>query len=448
MTARLVNADTVREQDCLRELVWAYPRERRQALQIVKPEDFQQYKHRAVLEVIRTLDAVGDVDFPAVVDELDREGELEHVGGVSYVTQLLGKVPIAVAPVRVATRLAEEGRRRRLVAEAQGLATRLAESNGDMAQVLHAGVDRLLAEGRGDAEGLVLVADVGDELAEFTANGPRVGYECGWADVDRLYRPDLGQLTVLTGVPSHGKSTWLDAYLSRLAHRHSWRFVFFSPERAGGKRGIAKHVARLASVVSGVAWHDMDSDRQAEASKWVADHFLWIDDTNLATVEGVLAATRLAADTKPVQGLIVDPWNWIEPNKPRDMTMTQYIGHALNGLSRFAIRHELHVWVVAHPTKLRQHEAGDKAGTYHVPRPYDISESSNWFNKPWWCLTVWRDHLAVAHGQPGANVNRDPLLVDVHVQKVREDDQGQVGVATLRFDPRTRRYACLAREAV
>ena len=129
-----------------------------------------------------------------------------------------------------------------------------------------------------------------------------------------------------------------------------------------------------------------------------------------------------------VRGLIFDPWNEIEHARPAAMTETEYIGSTLSRIRRFARAHAVHVWIVAHPQKLRRDE---HSGQYPVVGPYEISGSANWNNKVDCCISIWRERKA------GVSTSE----VDVHVQKVRHKYVGRLGMATLNWNRLSGRYS-------
>jgi twinkle protein len=102
-------------------------------------------------------------------------------------------------------------------------------------------------------------------------------------------------------------------------------------------------------------------------------------------------------------------------------------------LKRFARRRGVHVFVVAHPTKLQRGEDGQ----YPVPSPYDVAGSAHWRNKPDNCLTVWRD-TQPRETQPGV----EPIQYsEVHVMKVRWKQNGHIGVVAFTWDKLCGRYS-------
>ena len=86
--------------------------------------------------------------------------------------------------------------------------------------------------------------------------------------------------------------------------------------------------------------------------------------------------------------------------------------------------HQVHVWLVAHPAKMLKRADG----TYGVPTAYDISGSAHFRNKADVCLCVWRDLLATDG------------ITEVHVQKMRFNELGKVGMVQLKYDLATGKY--------
>ena len=88
-----------------------------------------------------------------------------------------------------------------------------------------------------------------------------------------------------------------------------------------------------------------------------------------------------------VKVFIIDPWNELDHDRFREESLTEYTGRAIKELKRLAMRLNVHIICVAHPTKMqRRNQAGD------VPKPtlYDISDSAHWANKADVGLVVWR----------------------------------------------------------
>src|SRR5439155_5534218 len=137
------------------------------------------------------------------------------------------------------------------------------------------------------------------------------------------------------------------------------------------------------------------------------------------TIRHILDLAKIAiAEDPAIRSLVIDPWNELDHSRPAGMTETEYVSRALSEIRRFARSHEVHVFVVAHPTKLQRvkNQTGhDEASTYPVPTPYDVAGSAHFRNKADNCICVWRD------------VNDPTHETKIYVQKIRFAEGGKIG---------------------
>ncbi len=278
--------------------------------------------------------------------------------------------------------------------------------------------------------GLTSAFELGDKVFDLYEYGASPGEPPGWASVEELYTVERKQLTVVTGVPGHGKSTWLNALTMNLARNSGWNFVVFSPEM----QPVQRHIGMLAAQYSGKPFLKKYSDRMtrmelAEALCFLEEHYTFIDLQDISpTLSNILEKVRVIATRKTIDGFILDPWNEVEHNRPAGLTETEYISECLRIIGNFARTYNIHIWVVAHPRIIQSEK--DLNGNIIIPVPtlYMIAGSANWNNKPHNGIVIWRDRLS-----------RDNIT-QVHVQKVRFDEIGRIGMAELKFDPRCGRY--------
>lgn len=250
----------------------------------------------------------------------------------------------------------------------------------------------------------------------------------GWPSVDPLYTVAPGQMTIVTGWPSSGKSEWLDALLVNLA-RQSWKFAMFSFEN----QPVQLHISKLLEKFTGKPFGDGPTERMS--AEEVEDYTEVIDQSFAFAdaAHGALTAKEIIEEAEGwlskfpnnPRGLVIDPWNEIEHWRPVNLSETEYVSATLSYIRRWARKHSVHVWVVAHPQKVRREE-----GKLPIPRPDMISGSQHWWNKADCCVTVYRDFE-----------KPDSRDIDVHVQKCRFKHIGKIGLATLRYDVVTGRYS-------
>jgi len=274
-------------------------------------------------------------------------------------------------------------------------------------------------------EDVVEVQELVDAVLDDYRNGHRKGLSTGWMNVDQFYSIEPGQLTVLTGIPSSGKSEWLDALCLHLATLHGWRFAICSPEnwplKLHCEKLLEKHIGKPFRVGP---TQRMTPFEVASGLQWLHDHITFIATDEALTIGGVLERATGLVRRYGIRGLVIDPFNEFDHTRQRGQTETEYIGDTLSAVKRWARKYQAHVWMVAHPQKLYRREDG----SYPIPTPYDISGSSHWRNKADNCVTVWRD------------MEQADLPVQIHVQKVRFKHIGTVGMAELQWDRVSGRY--------
>lgn len=271
--------------------------------------------------------------------------------------------------------------------------------------------------------GIFDVDDIEDELDDLYYNGLKKGASTGFPTVDEFYTVVPGQWTVVTGIPGHGKSNFLDAVLVNLAKLHDWRFGIFSPEN----QPIARHFASIMEKFYGQSFEKnrqnrISEDQKEEGKAWLKRHFSVIlpHEDDSSTIDGILSLAKVLVYRKGIKGLVIDPWNEIDHSRPSGQTETEYISMVLTKMRQFARNYHVHIWLVAHPAKLYKNQ---QTGKYPVPTPYDISGSAHYRNKADNAITVHRNVGGV-----------DQDVSDIHIQKIRFKEVGCVGMASLRYN--------------
>lgn len=266
-------------------------------------------------------------------------------------------------------------------------------------------------------------------------DGPQRGLSTGWYEVDRFYTVRPGELTVVSGYPSSGKSAWVDSLAINLAQRHDWKFAFASFENPP-----AEHLGKWAQTLHGAPFHDgprqrMTRDELKWAVQWLSRRFYLIrSDDEAPTIEWLLEKARAAVMRYGVQGLVIDPYNEIEHRRLPGESETDYISRILTALKKFAAGHGVHVWIVAHPAKPMR----TKAGGYLRPTLYDIAASANWRNKADCGIILHREQM-----DDGSLSD----TVGVYVDKIRFSAVGRIGRTKLVYSPITGRYSEPDRQA-
>ena len=250
------------------------------------------------------------------------------------------------------------------------------------------------------------------------------GASTGWPTVDEYYRVPLGQWTLITGIPGHGKSSLMSHLMVNLMENEGWKFVVFSAENLP----LELFLARLLAIYLKKPFHSGPTLRLSEEEvafgvSFFQAHLRFINVVEGTTLPDIVAEAERLMVEWPFQGLTIDPWNEL-PHGDGKKKETDVVSEELTVLRRFARQQGVHCWVVAHPAKMQKHR---ETGEYGVPTPYDVSGSAHFRNKADFCLCVHRDPT-------------DNGPATLFVQKVRFREHGLVGSVELEFDPIVGRY--------
>ena len=277
--------------------------------------------------------------------------------------------------------------------------------------------------------------DVREQVQALRRDGLPKGVSSGWPELDDYYRIPLGQWTLVTGIPGHGKSSFLNALSVNLMANEGWKFLVFSAENLP----MESYAARLMACYLGKPFHHGSHERLTayeveHGVDFLDAHCRFIDPgLDAPRVDDILNVARDEMDKDPYQGLIMDPWNEMDHCSTKaNSTETNVIGEELGHIRRSCRTMNMHAWVVAHPQKM-QRIPGSETNAYHVPTAYDVSGSAHFRNKADFSLTIHRPEAG-------------SRLTDVYVQKVRFHENGQLGKVQFSFDPMTGRFSSSAAE--
>ena len=200
-----------------------------------------------------------------------------------------------------------------------------------------------------------------------------------------------GTFTIITGWPSHGKSTAVLAAIANVmkqgvpvalgSFETMVKPVLLKRMRACIYRCDEKHDPRVTS--RGTA-----DDLMATKLRIISN--LHVNDDTELTVERIIEAAIVAVLRDGIRLLVLDPWNEIEHQRGRDESETEYVGRAIRLLKRFAKDYQCAVWVVAHP---RKPTGGD--GAPKRPSLLDLAGSAHFANKADYGVIFHRADLAM-----------------------------------------------------
>lgn len=263
-------------------------------------------------------------------------------------------------------------------------------------------------------EGVITVDNLADDIWRLKREGLKPGCDISIPSFNELLTFDPGYLTVVTGIPNHGKSEFLDQIMVDLSTKHGWRFGIFSPENYP----LQLHFSKIASKIIGESFNSMEDHKVIQAMDYYRDNFMYIVPKEDNSVESIIEHAIQLVKRYGINGLVIDAWNKLDHDYSSNETT--YIGKQLDLIINFAHKYGVHIFVVAHPTKM-QRDKGN--GPYLVPTLYDMAGSAHFFNKSHNGISVYRHFFEDGTSSP-----------EVFVQKVKFKHWGRQGSVSLQYD--------------
>ena len=234
-------------------------------------------------------------------------------------------------------------------------------------------------------ENVTTFKDIEKDVTDFVTNGFKPGYQIGLPNFDRIFSTYTGQFITVTGIPSSGKSDFVDQMVVGYNANYNWKTAFASPENAPNYL----HAHKLMRKV----WGDMPQRDDIGGAKWneVADHvndnFFFIDMEKY-TLESVLRKGAELVKRKGIKCLVIDPFNKVRDKNASSIDVNIYTMEYLTKIESFAKKYDVLVFIVAHPTKMYK----NSDGKIEEPNMYNIKGGGEWYDASYHGLLVHRDY--------------------------------------------------------
>lgn len=288
------------------------------ATELVGRDDFNSTANQILFATLVHLWEAGtEIDPITVVERLKSTAELDAVGGSAAIAQLVDIVPTAANISYHAKIVRDKSARRRLVkraTEIMRLPHTAAEADADE---LFARAQQMLTDAAPQATGKGLVhakEEIMPVLAvlERVVDGKQaVGLKSGIADLDRILATEPGELVIVAGRPSMGKSALaLCNIAAHNATEEGKRVAVFQIE--GTRR---KSIERLMGSLGRVDMHGIRHRKNIQPHEYpqlqtagsvINGCHLWIDDESVTLHQIRAALYRLRQEAGGVDLVVVD----------------------------------------------------------------------------------------------------------------------------------------------
>ena len=258
-------------------------------------------------------------------------------------------------------------------------------------------------------------------IDELSTVGLPQGLYTGVKNLDNIFRLDKGRLITITGIPNYGKSEFVDFLTTTYNKKYGMKTLYFSPEN----QPVSFHLTKLMAKYTGKKFSPdtYTPEEINSAVDYIGENFFFMNYERVTRLEDILTLSEGVIKDRDVGIIVIDAYNKIDSDRVSSEMETEFIGKLLDKLCRFAIKHNIMIFLVAHPRKM---DNKDKNLAYPIPNAYDINGSAHFFNKSDFVLTVHRD------------IQKDEVLI--RVSKVKFSNYGKQGDCMLKYDIESGNY--------
>lgn len=406
------------------------------------PEAFYLEAHRRIYKAMQALRARRlPVDLVTLSEELRARGDLEAVGGLTYLVSLQESVPTALYAEHYARIVAEKWALRRLI-HATGEAMRLAyEEEGSVDEILDQAGRKVLEvaltgreeEGRPLRE---LVHETFEHIEALLQNkGETAGVRTGFKELDGLIGTLApGSLNIIAARPAMGKTAFALTIAQHAALREGVPVAIYSLEMPAGQlvlRMLCSEARIDMNRVRQGNLTDRDFTRLVDAASRLSEAPIFIDDSPDLTLMELRARARRLRAREKVGLVVVDYLQLISspPSKNGENRQQEIaaISRGLKGLAR-----ELSVPVLA----LSQLSRAVESRPNKRPMLSDLRESGSLEQDADLVMFIYRDEYYHPHSEKAG-------IAEIIIGKQRN---GPTGTVELQFHPQHVRFNDLAKD--
>lgn len=266
-------------------------------------------------------------------------------------------------------------------------------------------------------ENVTTFKDIEHEVIDFVHNGFKPGFQVGLSNFDDIFSTYTGQFITVTGIPSSGKSDFVDQMVVGYNQKYGWKTAYASPENVPTYLHAHKLLRKMWQGLP--SKEDIGQERWKQLTTHYNKNFFHIDMERF-TLESVLRKSAELVKRKGIKCLVLDPFNKVRDVDSKTEDVNRYTMDYLQKIEMFAKKYDVLVIIVAHPTKMYK----DKNGKIEEPTMYNIKGGGEWYDASYHGLLVHRDY--------------ENKTTKVKVLKVKFQNLGENGAeAHFTWDPRS-----------
>ena len=287
-------------------------------------------------------------------------------------------------------------------------------------------------------EDVVYGIDVKDRALSINERGFEKIMGVGIPELDYLFKPKRGEITLLTGIGNYGKTAWQKSQILGRIIMFGEKIATFSPEDTPAEEYFHDFVEMLLGCECTPFNPNRPSNEVYEAAyDFISKHIFYISAEMLSPTPQYIKEKFLELIVQEkVDFCCIDPFNQMTNDyKGFGGRTDKYLETLLADFSRFAKKNDVYFWVIAHPKLMER----DKSGNYKCPDVFDVADGAMWNNK--------MDNILVYH-RPFAQTDPNNPLAEFHSKKIKKKSVGRKGFMLIEYVWERRRFFIEGRDFI
>lgn len=410
---------------------------------LIREGDFYKDNHNLIFEVMLELyEQHEPIDVLSLSNRLEEKGQLEQIGGSSYLTSLVTAVPSSSNIAHYAKVVQKKSTLRKLIITASEIVELGYKEDEDVEKLLDSAEQKLFSVSQKYLKQdfvpiRSILESAFNRIDELHKGDHKLrGIPSGFTDLDGILAGfQKSDLVIVAARPSIGKTTLALDFARMIAVKEKIPIGIFSLEMSSDQL-----IDRMLAAESGVdLWRlrtgrlktgdgDDDFQRIGEAMGVLSEAPIFIDDAGSANIMEIRTMARRLQSEHKVGMIIIDYLQLMEGRKSGDNRVNEIseISRALKQLAR-----ELNIPVIA----LSQLSRAVESRSPQIPKLSDLRESGSIEQDADVVMFLYREDREKPD-TPNKNI------VEIHVAKHRN---GPIGKLSLYFNENSTTFKSLER---
>lgn len=392
-------------------------------------EDFYGEANMAIFTACQELATSGmRVDSIVLSDHLQKKGELEKSGGMSYLAELASELPTLAGVNHYVSIVKEKSRLRKLLQATFDIQMEIAQSGEfssavEVAEKMISGISEAQTEGKKNKVSDFMQEIVEDYERRMAGEAGATGLGCHFDDLMWIlggFRP--GELIVIAARPSVGKTTFALNLIHDFAVHQKQPVALFSLEM--GQKEIGNNLICMDASIDSDLWRNKTRSLEENDRRRLGQTFdqlskapILIDDEAYLTPAILHAKLRRYLREHKIKAAFVDYMQQMSSPEYSKENRAQEISHISRSLKRLAREFSIPIIAMAQLNRAVEGRSDKK------PHLADLRESGS--------IEQDADVVMLLHPMEEYDINERSVDIDVIVAKHRN---GKRGTAKLHFE--------------